>query len=178
MVLYTVPTVYIANAFYHLSNFCRELCTTTTKFKYGSLAICDYTSVTLKVTGESSKNYRALWSTYPTSMLLLLHWPELCLEYASKLTIFTDSLLWTCAYEQRAHGGQSIGVAIKKQYLLHSWALLIDWKHREANFSLSSTDSSSLRVAQMPRCGDLAILVSITDDRQNQLLYPLRMCAG
>ena len=121
---------------------------------------------------------RALWSTYPTSMLLLLHWPELCLEYASKLTIFTDSLLWTCAYEQRAHGGQSIGVAIKKQYSLHSWALSIDWKHSEANFSLSSTDSSSLRVVQMPRCGDLAILVSITDDRQNRLLYPLRRCAG
>ena len=44
----------------------------------------------------------------------MLHLPELRLEYASKLTIFTDILLYTCAHEQRAHGLQSIGVAIKK----------------------------------------------------------------
>ena len=48
-------------------------------------------------------------------MLHLLHWRELRLEYVSKLTIFTDILLWTCghAHEQRVHGLQLIGMAIK-----------------------------------------------------------------
>ena len=41
----------------------------------------------------------------------------LCLELeARKLTIFTDMLFWTCAHEQRTHGQQSIGMAIKTPY--------------------------------------------------------------
>ena len=35
-----------------------------------------------------------------------------------------------------------------------------------------------LRVAQMLRSPDLVIFVLMTDDRQNQLLYPLRMHVG
>jgi hypothetical protein len=50
----------------------------------------------------------------------------------------------------------------------------LDLKHTEASFSPSSIDSLYLRVAEMPRCRNLAIFVRTTDDRRtNQLLYPL-----
>ena len=46
-------------------------------------------------------------------------------------------------------------------------------KHSEASFSPTSTDWLYFRVAEMPRCQDLAILVVTTTDRQtDQLLYP------
>ena len=53
----------------------------------------------------------------------------------------------TCAHEQRAHGLQSIGVAIKNTVFVTSFSPIL-------------TDSSYLRVAQMPRCGDLVIFVT------------------
>ncbi len=50
----------------------------------------------------------------------------------------------------------------------------LDLKHTEASFSPSLIDSLYLRVAEMPRCRDMAIFVWITGDRRtNQLLYPL-----
>ena len=69
-----------------------------------------------------------------------------------------------CAPEQKVHGLQLIGVANKNQYLRHSWTLPSDLKHSETSFS---TSSLYLRVAQMPRCGDLAIFMMTTDNRQN-----------
>ena len=68
----------------------------------------------------------------------------------------------------------------QKQHLQRSWALPNDSKHTEASFSGILTDTLHLRVAQMPRSPDLAIFVPTDDnnDRQNQLHYPLRMCAG
>ena len=56
-------------------------------------------------------------------------------------------------------------------------------RHNEASFLTISTDMLYLRVAQTPRSPDLAIFVLTTDDRQtddrqNRLLYPLRMRAG
>ena len=54
------------------------------------------------------------------------------------------------------------------QYLILSWAL-----PNEAVFPLISTVLLYLQVAQMPRCGDLVILVTTIDNRQNQLLYSL-----
>ena len=44
-----------------------------------------------------------------------------------------------------------------------------DLKHTQASFSLILTDWSRLRVAQMPRCRDLAIFMVTTTDRQ---IYP------
>ena len=43
-----------------------------------------------------------------------------------------------------------------------------------------SMDSLCLHVTQIPRFRDVAIFVPTTDDddKQNQLLYPLHMCAG
>ena len=65
------------------------------------------------------------------------------------------------------------------QYLRRSWALPNDSKHTEANFSTILTYTLYLRVAQMPRSPDLATFVLTTDnnDRQNRLLYPLRVRA-
>ena len=61
------------------------------------------------------------------------------------------------------------------------FVMLMDYanclKHTQASFSLSLFDSLRLRVDQIPRCQDLAILVSMTD-RQNQLLYHLHMLTG
>ena len=53
-------------------------------------------------------------------------------------------------------------------------ALPDDLKHTEATFLLVSTDSLHLQIA---RSQDLVIFVLMTDDRQNQLFYPLHMCA-
>ena len=69
-----------------------------------------------------------------------------------------------------------IGVANKMKHLRCSWALPNDSKHNEASFSTILTDMLYLRVAQTPRSPDLAIFAD--DDRQNRLLYPLRMHAG
>ena len=55
-------------------------------------------------------------------------------------------------------------------------ALSIDLKHSEASLSMISMDLLRLQVGQMSRSPDLAMFVLI--DRQNQLLYPLRMRAG
>ena len=71
-----------------------------------------------------------------------------------------------------------IGVANKMQYLRCSWTLPNDSKHNEANLSTILTDMLYLQVAQMPRSPDLAIFLLTTDDRQNRLLYPLRMHVG
>ena len=68
-----------------------------------------------------------------------------------------------------------IGVANKTKYLRHLWALPNDSKHTEASFSTILTDTLYLRVAQTPRCPDLAIFVLMTDnydDGQNRLPYP------
>jgi hypothetical protein len=48
----------------------------------------------------------------------------------------------------------------------------LDLKHNEASFSPNSIDSLFLRVAQVPRSGDMAIFVS-ADRQTNRLLYPL-----
>ena len=55
--------------------------------------------------------------------------------------------------------------------------MLVDYIHRFetywSSFLPSLIDSLCLRVAQMPWSPDLAIFVRTTDDRYNQLLYPL-----
>ena len=56
--------------------------------------------------------------------------------------------------------------SLKTLYLWHSWALSVSLKHSEASFSPISTDSVYLWVSQMPRCGNLAIFVMMTDDRR------------
>jgi hypothetical protein len=48
--------------------------------------------------------------------------------------------------------------------------------YNEASFSTTSTDLLYFQVAQMSRCSDLVIFVST--DGQNRLLYPLCMRAG
>ena len=53
------------------------------------------------------------------------------------------------------------------------WASPNDSRHNRASFSTIATDSLCLLVTQMPRSPDLAIFVLTTDDRKNQLLYPL-----
>ena len=65
------------------------------------------------------------------------------------LMIFTDILIWTYVHEQRAHVVFVTLVGLANP-------------HSEASFSLISTDSSHLRVAQMSRCVDLAISVTTT----------------
>ena len=72
---------------------------------------------------------------------------------------------------------QLIGVAYKTRYLWLSWAVPNNLEHTEASFLKNSMDSLCLQVAWMPRSQDLAIFVLTTDDRQNRLLYPLRMPA-
>ena len=52
-----------------------------------------------------------------------------------------------------------------------------DSKHIQAGLSLIPTDWSHLRVAQVPRCRDLAIFVVTTDGDTADYL-PLRMRAG
>ncbi len=42
----------------------------------------------------------------------------------------------------------------------------LDLKHTEASFLPSPIDLLYLRVAEMPRCPDLAIFVRTTDDRR------------
>ena len=42
----------------------------------------------------------------------------------------------------------------------------------------TSTDSLYLRINQVPRCRDLAILVVTTDRQTNQLLYPCACARG
>ena len=49
------------------------------------------------------------------------------------------------------------------EYLWLSWALPRDLKDNEASFSMILTVLLNLQVAQMPRYGDLAILVMTTD---------------
>ena len=88
------------------------------------------------------------------------------------LTTFTCSHLASCAHEQheqKPHGQQwvwPIGAANINALLRRSWAVPKDSKHTEATFLSISTDLLCLRVAQMPRCPDLAIFVVTTDDRQ------------
>ncbi len=48
----------------------------------------------------------------------------------------------------------------------------LDLKHTEASFLPRPIDSLYLRVAEMPRCRDLAIFVRTTDDRQTDYLTP------
>ena len=56
----------------------------------------------------------------------------------------------------------------KRCYLWCSWTVPNDLKHIQAKFSPISTDwiVLCLRVAQMPRCQDLAIFMVTTTDRQ------------
>jgi hypothetical protein len=70
----------------------------------------------------------------------------------------------------------SIVVANKTQRLRCSWASQNDSKQNEASLLMMTIDLLCLRVDQMPRSPDLAILGRTTDS-QNQLLYPLRMRA-
>jgi hypothetical protein len=51
---------------------------------------------------------------------------------------------------------------MRTQHLRCSWALPNDSKYNKASFSTTSTDWLYLRVAQMPRCSDLAFFV-VTD---------------
>ena len=73
-----------------------------------------------------------------------------------------------------------IVVATKNKVLQPSWALPIDLKHN--GFFIISTDSLSLRVAQMPRSRDLMIFLRIdrqTDrwtDKQTDCLTPCCAC--
>ena len=55
----------------------------------------------------------------------------------------------------------------------------LDSKYTEASFSPTLADLLYLRIDQVPRCQDLAILV-VTTDRQTDkpITLPLRMCAG
>ena len=48
----------------------------------------------------------------------------------------------------------------------------LDSKHTEDSFSPTSTDSLQLRINQVPRYRDLAILVVTTDRQTNRLLHP------
>ena len=91
------------------------------------------------------------------------------------LTIYTDIMLWTCAHEQMAHGLQSIGVANKTLFVTLVGLANSDSKHSEVSSSPILTDSSYLRVAQMSRCGDLAIFVMTTD---NRIALPLARVCG
>ena len=52
---------------------------------------------------------------------------------------------------------------MRDQYVT-SWGLPKESKHTEPSFSPISTDSLSLRVAQMPASRDLAIFVPANDD--------------
>jgi hypothetical protein len=69
---------------------------------------------------------------------------------------------------------QLIDVDNKTSYLGSSWALPNDLRHNEAGFSMISTDSLCIRVAQMPRSRDLVIFVLTTDDRQTHKPIALR----
>ena len=57
-----------------------------------------------------------------------------------------------------------------------------DSKHIQASLSLIPTDWSCLRVAQLPRCRDLALFVVTTDRRADgqtdRLLYPCTCMRG
>ena len=98
------------------------------------------------------------------------------------LTIFMDTLLQTCKHEQRAHGLQSIGLTCNKHRMrdTHWPCQLIRNIRSEDSFLPILTDSSYLRVAQMPRYGNWAIFVTMTEtDGQTKLIaYPLYMCTG
>jgi hypothetical protein len=63
---------------------------------------------------------------------------------------------------------------MKTQRLQCSRALPIDSKHNEVSFSTISTDLLYLRVAQMPRCPDLAIFV-LTDKQTNGQTEPIAL---
>jgi hypothetical protein len=71
----------------------------------------------------------------------------------------------------------SIGVANKTQCLQRSWALLNDLKLNEASFATILTDLLYLRVAQMPRCPDLAIFV-LTNGQTEPIALPLAHARG
>ena len=53
-------------------------------------------------------------------------------------------------------------------YLWHSWALPNYLKHNESSFSLTSTISLNLRVAQMPEYGHLVIFVTMKTKTDNR----------
>ena len=104
-------------------------------------------------------------------MYMYLHRDEICgtINFAC----------WRLRYVvriSRKQGVRLIGVANKNAVLWHAWALPNDLKHNGASFSTILTVWLCLRVAQVPKSRDLAILCWQTDkqtDRQNRLLYPL-----
>ena len=75
-----------------------------------------------------------------------------------------------------------MGVATIANKKTRSWTMPNDLKHIQASLSLIPTDWLRLRVAQVPRCRDLAIFVVTTDgqtDRQtNRLRYPCACARG
>ena len=118
---------------------------------------------------------RALYSTYPARCIhCSAPWNVMCTSQS--LPTHCHWMYFT--HKQKAHGLKSIGMANKNTVFETLMGLAQWFEAHEGSFSPTSTILLNLRVAQISEYGYLAIFVMTTIDRQNWLLYPLRMRAG